>query len=137
MRNVTMAPLWSVRTSRILAFSVADNAEEITIRSWLFSYRMAYSRAFHSSGSTGSGLGYKETAHTSFESPSSSASTYFLYGTHALSKFSLDTELVLYPLQDKLTSGDKSLDLSPFKLSRLFFSLLSSGSFSYWRSYGA
>nr|GEX04352.1 hypothetical protein [Tanacetum cinerariifolium] len=29
---------------------------------------------------------------------------------------------------DKLTSGDKSLDLSAFKLSRLFFSLLSSGS---------
>nr|GEV26576.1 reverse transcriptase domain-containing protein [Tanacetum cinerariifolium] len=36
-----------------------------------------------------------------------------------------DTELVLYPLQDKLTSRDKSLDLSAFKLSRLFFSLLS------------
>ncbi|GJW49187.1 hypothetical protein Tco_0090538 [Tanacetum coccineum] len=48
-----------------------------------------------------------------------------------------DTELVLYPLQDKLTSGDKSLDLSAFKLSRLFFSLLSSGSSSCWRSYGA
>ncbi|GJQ96143.1 integrase, catalytic region, zinc finger, CCHC-type containing protein [Tanacetum coccineum] len=47
-----------------------------------------------------------------------------------------DTELVLYPLQDRLTSGDKSLDLSTFKLSRLFFSLLSSGSSS-WRSYGA
>ncbi|GJV53570.1 hypothetical protein Tco_1449311, partial [Tanacetum coccineum] len=59
------------------------------------------------------------------------------YGTNALSKFSPDTELVLYPLQDKLTSGDKSLDLSAFKLSRLFFSLLSSGSFSCWRSYGA
>nr|GEV19546.1 zinc finger, CCHC-type [Tanacetum cinerariifolium] len=29
---------------------------------------------------------------------------------------------------DKLTSGDKSLDLSAFKLSRLFFSFLSSGS---------
>ncbi|GKC01817.1 hypothetical protein Tco_0987953 [Tanacetum coccineum] len=41
-----------------------------------------------------------------------------------------DTELVLYPLQDKLTSGDKSLDLSAFKLSSLFFSLLSSGSSS-------
>ncbi|GJZ68691.1 hypothetical protein Tco_0631931, partial [Tanacetum coccineum] len=27
----------------------------------------------------------------------------------------------------RLTSGDKSLDLSAFKLSRLFFSLLSSG----------
>ncbi|GJX16751.1 putative reverse transcriptase domain-containing protein [Tanacetum coccineum] len=39
-----------------------------------------------------------------------------------------DTKLVLYPLQDKLTSGDKSLDLSAFKLSCLFFSLLSSGS---------
>nr|GEW95358.1 zinc finger, CCHC-type [Tanacetum cinerariifolium] len=39
-----------------------------------------------------------------------------------------DTKLVLYPLQDKLTSGDKRLDLSTFKLSRLFFSLLSSGS---------
>nr|GEW01417.1 hypothetical protein [Tanacetum cinerariifolium] len=39
-----------------------------------------------------------------------------------------DTELVLYPLQDKLTYGDKSLDLSAFKLSRLFFSLLSLGS---------
>ncbi|GJV58256.1 hypothetical protein Tco_1459261 [Tanacetum coccineum] len=38
---------------------------------------------------------------------------------------------------DKLTSGDKSLDLSAFKLSRLFFSLLSSGSSSCWRSYGA
>ncbi|GJW36929.1 hypothetical protein Tco_0059849 [Tanacetum coccineum] len=49
------------------------------------------------------------------------------YGINALSKFSPDTELVLNPLQDKLTSGDKSLDLSAFKLSRLFFSLLSSG----------
>ncbi|GKC13588.1 hypothetical protein Tco_1010370, partial [Tanacetum coccineum] len=39
--------------------------------------------------------------------------------------------------EDKLTSGDKSLDLSAFKLSRLFFSLLSSGSSSCWRSYGA
>ncbi|GKB80350.1 hypothetical protein Tco_0947245 [Tanacetum coccineum] len=38
---------------------------------------------------------------------------------------------------DKLTSGDKSLDLSAFKLSRLFFSLLSSGSSSCWRSYEA
>ncbi|GJT96330.1 hypothetical protein Tco_1091848 [Tanacetum coccineum] len=37
---------------------------------------------------------------------------------------------------DRLTSGDKSLDLSVFKLSRLFFSLLSSGSSSCWRSYG-
>ncbi|GJW57580.1 hypothetical protein Tco_0104311 [Tanacetum coccineum] len=52
------------------------------------------------------------------------------YGTSALSKFSPDTELVLYPLQDELTSGDKSLDLSAFKLSYLFFSLLSSGSSS-------
>nr|GEU38029.1 peroxisomal membrane protein 13-like [Tanacetum cinerariifolium] len=34
---------------------------------------------------------------------------------------------------DKLTSGDKSLDLSAFKLSHLFFSLLSSGSSSCWR----
>ncbi|GJU67933.1 hypothetical protein Tco_1254192 [Tanacetum coccineum] len=59
------------------------------------------------------------------------------YGTNALSKFSPDTELVLYPLQDKLTLGDKSLDLSAFKLSCLFFSLLSSGSSSCWRSYGA
>ncbi|GJU57954.1 GPCR kinase [Tanacetum coccineum] len=42
-----------------------------------------------------------------------------------------DTELVLYPLQDKLTSRDKSLELSAFKLSRLFFSLLSSGSSSF------
>ncbi|GJR20013.1 hypothetical protein Tco_0968540 [Tanacetum coccineum] len=50
------------------------------------------------------------------------------YGTNALSKFSPDTELVLYPLQDKLTSKDKSLDLSAFKLSRLFFSLFSLGS---------
>ncbi|GJZ23166.1 hypothetical protein Tco_0560625, partial [Tanacetum coccineum] len=48
-----------------------------------------------------------------------------------------DTKLVLYLLQDKLTSGDKSLDLSSFKLSCLFFSLLSSGSSSCWRSYGA
>ncbi|GJX52629.1 hypothetical protein Tco_0280998 [Tanacetum coccineum] len=47
-----------------------------------------------------------------------------------------DTELVLYPLQDKLTSRDKRLDLSVFKLSRLLFNLLSSGSSSYWRSYG-
>ncbi|GJR37416.1 hypothetical protein Tco_1213100 [Tanacetum coccineum] len=38
-----------------------------------------------------------------------------------------DTKLVLYPLQDKLTCGDKSLNLSAFKLSRLFFSFLSSG----------
>ncbi|GJS16600.1 hypothetical protein Tco_0411072 [Tanacetum coccineum] len=30
-----------------------------------------------------------------------------------------DTELVLYPLQDKLTSGDKSLDLSAFKAAHL------------------
>ncbi|GKB55888.1 retrovirus-related pol polyprotein from transposon TNT 1-94 [Tanacetum coccineum] len=49
-----------------------------------------------------------------------------MYGTNALSKFSPDTELVLNPLQDKLTSRHKSLDLSAFKLSRLFFSLLSS-----------
>ncbi|GJT35336.1 retrotransposon protein, putative, ty1-copia subclass [Tanacetum coccineum] len=56
----------------------------------------------------------------------------WVYGTNDLSKFCPDTELVLYPLQDKLTSGDKSLDLSTFKLSCLFFSLLSSG----WRSYG-
>nr|GEY93359.1 copia protein [Tanacetum cinerariifolium] len=35
---------------------------------------------------------------------------------------------------DKLTSGDKSLDLSAFKLSCLFFTLLSSGSSSCWRS---
>ncbi|GKC24296.1 hypothetical protein Tco_1026446 [Tanacetum coccineum] len=59
------------------------------------------------------------------------------YGTNALSKFSPDIELVLYPLQDKLTSEDKSLDLSAFKLSRLFFSLLSLGSSSCWGSYGA
>nr|GEX53489.1 retrovirus-related Pol polyprotein from transposon TNT 1-94 [Tanacetum cinerariifolium] len=39
-----------------------------------------------------------------------------------------DTELVLYSLHDKLTSRDKSLGLSAFKLSRLFFSLLSLGS---------
>ncbi|GKC00887.1 caffeic acid 3-O-methyltransferase [Tanacetum coccineum] len=51
--------------------------------------------------------------------------------------FSPDTELVLYPLQNKLTSGDKSLDLSAFKLSCLFFSHLSSGSSSCWRSYEA
>ncbi|GJT54747.1 hypothetical protein Tco_0989801 [Tanacetum coccineum] len=60
-----------------------------------------------------------------------------MYGTNVLSKFNPDTKLVLYPLQDKLTSGDKSLDLSAFKLSRLFFSLLSSGSSSCWRSYRA
>ncbi|GKC05822.1 hypothetical protein Tco_0997432, partial [Tanacetum coccineum] len=59
------------------------------------------------------------------------------YGKNDLSKFTPDNELVLNPLQDKLTSGDNSLDLSAFKLSRLFFSLLSSGSSSYWRSYGA
>ncbi|GJU85704.1 hypothetical protein Tco_1293250 [Tanacetum coccineum] len=47
-----------------------------------------------------------------------------------------DTKLLLYPLQDKLSSRDKSLDLSTFKLSRLFLSLLSSGSSSCWRSYG-
>ncbi|GJS89516.1 hypothetical protein Tco_0772152 [Tanacetum coccineum] len=47
-----------------------------------------------------------------------------------------DTELVLYLLQDKLNLRDKSLNLSTFKLSRLFFSLLSSGSSSCWRSYG-
>ncbi|GKD31903.1 hypothetical protein Tco_1242681, partial [Tanacetum coccineum] len=39
--------------------------------------------------------------------------------------------------KDKLTSGDKSLDLSAFKLSLLFFNLLSSGSSICWRSYGA
>ncbi|GJU00904.1 zinc finger, CCHC-type containing protein [Tanacetum coccineum] len=60
-----------------------------------------------------------------------------MYRTSALSKFSPETKLVLYPFQDKLTLGDKSLDLSAFKLSRLFFSLLSSGSSSCWRSYGA
>ncbi|GJX79230.1 hypothetical protein Tco_0327379 [Tanacetum coccineum] len=72
-----MAPLWFLRTSRSLAFSVADSAEEITTRSWLSSCRKAYSRcssssfssslggltlegfncfsgAFHSSGSTSS-----------------------------------------------------------------------------------
>ncbi|GJS80345.1 hypothetical protein Tco_0730226 [Tanacetum coccineum] len=38
--------------------------------------------------------------------------------------------------KDKLTSRDKRLDLSVFKLSRLLFNLLSSGSSSYWRSYG-
>ncbi|GJU53524.1 ribonuclease H-like domain-containing protein [Tanacetum coccineum] len=38
---------------------------------------------------------------------------------------------------DKLTSGDKSLDLFAFKLSRLFFSFLSSGSSSCWRLYWA
>ncbi|GJT63691.1 hypothetical protein Tco_1015171 [Tanacetum coccineum] len=59
------------------------------------------------------------------------------YGTNAFFKSSPDTELVLYPLQNKLTSGDKSLDLSAFKLSRLFFGLLSLGSSSCWRSYGA
>ncbi|GKF21331.1 hypothetical protein Tco_0069969, partial [Tanacetum coccineum] len=59
------------------------------------------------------------------------------YRTNALSKFSPDTEFVLYPLQDKLTSRDKSLDLSAFKLSRLFFSLLSLGSSSCRRSYEA
>ncbi|GKC32921.1 hypothetical protein Tco_1040215 [Tanacetum coccineum] len=48
-----------------------------------------------------------------------------------------DTELVVYLIQDKLTLQDKSLDLSAFKLSCLFFSLLTSGSSSYWRSYGA
>ncbi|GJY46739.1 PISTILLATA protein [Tanacetum coccineum] len=48
-----------------------------------------------------------------------------------------DTEFFLYHLQDKLTSGDKSMDLSTFKLSRLFFSLLSSESSSCWGSYGA
>ncbi|GKG44537.1 hypothetical protein Tco_0485975, partial [Tanacetum coccineum] len=67
-------------TLRSLAFSGADNAEEITAGSWLFSCRKAYSRCsgnsfssslgglmlegfnqfygvLHSSGSTGSGLG--------------------------------------------------------------------------------
>ncbi|GJY65697.1 hypothetical protein Tco_0467935 [Tanacetum coccineum] len=39
--------------------------------------------------------------------------------------------------KNRLTSGDKSLDLSAFKLSRLFFSLLSSRSSSCWRPYGA
>ncbi|GKA01418.1 hypothetical protein Tco_0674083 [Tanacetum coccineum] len=47
-----------------------------------------------------------------------------------------DTELVLYLLQYRLTSGDKSLDLSSFKLFRLFLSLLSLGTSSCWRSYG-
>nr|GEW87922.1 hypothetical protein [Tanacetum cinerariifolium] len=46
-----------------------------------------------------------------------------------------DSEYV--QVQDMLTSGDKSLDLFTFKLSRLFFSLLSSGSSTCWRSYGA
>ncbi|GJZ03065.1 hypothetical protein Tco_0521026 [Tanacetum coccineum] len=47
------------------------------------------------------------------------------------------TKLVLYLLQDKFTFRDKSLDLSAFKLTCLFFSLLSSGSSSCWRSYRA
>nr|GEX12107.1 retrovirus-related Pol polyprotein from transposon TNT 1-94 [Tanacetum cinerariifolium] len=38
---------------------------------------------------------------------------------------------------DRLTSRDKSLDLFAFKLSRIFFTLLSSGSSSCWRSYAA
>ncbi|GJU97582.1 ribonuclease H-like domain-containing protein [Tanacetum coccineum] len=46
-------------------------------------------------------------------------------------------QLALLLISDSLTSGDKSLDLSTFKLSCLFFSLLSSGSSSCWRSYGA
>ncbi|GJW44027.1 DNA helicase [Tanacetum coccineum] len=58
------------------------------------------------------------------------ATSRYQYGTNALSKFSPDTELVLHPLQDKLTSRDKSLDLSAFKLSHLLFSLLSLGSSS-------
>nr|GFB46547.1 hypothetical protein [Tanacetum cinerariifolium] len=72
--------LWERRTSISLDFSMADNAEEMTTVSWLFSWRKAYSRcshnsfssslagsmlegfnrfseAFHSSGSTGSFLG--------------------------------------------------------------------------------
>nr|GEX63090.1 hypothetical protein [Tanacetum cinerariifolium] len=76
-----------------------DNADEMTTRCWLFSWRKAYSRcsgnsfnsslggstldgfnrfsgAFYSSSSTGSVLGYKETASTSLES-SSSSSVYF------------------------------------------------------------
>ncbi|GJS52894.1 hypothetical protein Tco_0626256 [Tanacetum coccineum] len=50
--------------------------------------------------------------------------------------FSLDSEDEEYAIADKLTSRDKSLDLSAFKLSCLFFSHLSSGSSSCWRSYG-
>ncbi|GJU59451.1 hypothetical protein Tco_1237217 [Tanacetum coccineum] len=51
-----------------------------------------------------------------------------------LSSFLLEIEPLSH---DKLNSGDKSLDLSAFKLSRLFFSLLSLGSSNYWRIYGA
>ncbi|GJX79094.1 hypothetical protein Tco_0327243 [Tanacetum coccineum] len=50
-----------------------------------------------------------------------------------LSSFLLEIEPLSH---DRLTSGDKSLDLSAFKLSRLFFRLLSSKSSSYWISYG-
>ncbi|GJQ90734.1 hypothetical protein Tco_0001873 [Tanacetum coccineum] len=102
-----MAPLWFLRTSRSLVFSVADNAKEITTDakeittvSWLFSWRKAYSRcsgisfssslygsifegfnqffgAFNSSGSTGSSLRQKETSCISFGPSSSSASIPF------------------------------------------------------------
>ncbi|GJU89277.1 ribonuclease H-like domain-containing protein [Tanacetum coccineum] len=77
-----------------------------------------------------------------FQDPKSPQKVYkvvkALYGLHQAPRACSvpNTEFVLYPLQDKLTSGDKSLDLSAFKLSRLFFSLLSSGSSSCWRSYG-
>ncbi|GJQ92237.1 RNA-directed DNA polymerase, eukaryota [Tanacetum coccineum] len=56
-----------------------------------------------------------------------------------LSSRGVDIPSILCPVcnEDKLTFGDKSLDLSTFKLSRLFFSLLSSGSSSCCRSYGA
>ncbi|GJZ83336.1 hypothetical protein Tco_0648509 [Tanacetum coccineum] len=37
---------------------------------------------------------------------------------------------------NRIGCGDKSLDLSSFKLSRLFFNLMSSRSSSCWRSYG-
>ncbi|GJZ15170.1 hypothetical protein Tco_0550847 [Tanacetum coccineum] len=80
--------------------STVDNADEVTIGSWLFSWRKAYSRcpgnsfnsslggskldgfnrffeAFHSSGSTSSILGEKETASAPLESSSSSSSVYF------------------------------------------------------------
>nr|GEV22067.1 reverse transcriptase domain-containing protein [Tanacetum cinerariifolium] len=39
-----MAPLWFLKTSRSLAFTVEDNAKEINTGSWLSSGRKAYSR---------------------------------------------------------------------------------------------
>ncbi|GJV13693.1 hypothetical protein Tco_0144300 [Tanacetum coccineum] len=73
----------------------------------------------------------RETDHTELGRISWWSYPHGWYETNNLSKFNPDTKFVLYLLQDKLTSREKSLVLSAFKLSRLFFSLLSLGTSSW------